>query len=81
MGAAWVGIGMSLFRRLWVRLQLATLGYAFLRWEKRPNWLRPLPIYLVRCRKHGLFEDYPHGWDETFICPKCAQEIFGEWDR
>jgi len=34
-----------------------------------------MPIYLVRCPRHGLFEDYPHGYDRYFECPKCFEEI------
>jgi hypothetical protein len=64
---------------VWQRLQLLLKGYTFLRWEKRPGWSGYLPIYLVKCRRHGLFEDYPHGYREYFICPKCLQEANEEW--
>ena len=33
-----------------------------------------LPLYAVRCKRHGLFKDYPHGWDGYFTCPKCWEE-------
>jgi len=60
---------------LWQKIQLLINGYAFLRWEKQEGWKDYLPIYIVKCKKHGLFEDYPHGFgDGYFICLKCLEE-------
>jgi hypothetical protein len=59
---------------LWQKFQLFVSGSCFLRWEKRQDWKDYLPIYLVKCKRHGLFEDYPHGYGEYFICPKCMKE-------
>jgi hypothetical protein len=56
------------------KIQLLIKGYAFLRYEKRKGWRDYLPIYIVKCNKHGLFEDYPHGYNGYFICPKCREE-------
>ena len=58
----------------WQKLVLKVNGYVFLRWEKREGWSSSLPIYLVKCEKHGYFEDYPHGYGGYFICPCCLQE-------
>jgi len=58
---------------LWQKVQLKLTGCTFLRWEKRKGWTDYLPIYLVKCNKHGLFEDYPHGYKEYFVCPLCWQ--------
>jgi hypothetical protein len=59
---------------LWQKIVLHINGYVFLRYEKRRGWSGALPIFLVKCKKHGLFEDYPHGYKEYFICPVCLQE-------
>ena len=35
------------------------------------------PKQIPRARdypRHGIVEDYPHGWDDHFQCPKCAEE-------
>jgi len=58
------------------RIRLRIIGEIFLRMEKREGWTNPLPIYLVRCPKHGLFETYPQGFDDKLRCPSCLQELF-----
>jgi len=60
---------------IWKRLRLRFLGYVFLRMEKRKGWTGYLPIYIVRCKKHGLYRDYPHGFDGYFSCPKCREVL------
>jgi hypothetical protein len=64
---------------LWQRIALKINGYVFLRYEKREGWTDYLPFYLVKCDKHGYFEDYPHGHHEYFICPKCEEESKEKW--
>jgi len=64
---------------LWQRIVLRINGYVFLRKEEREGWTDYLPIYLVKCDKHGYFEDYPHGHREYFICPKCEEESKEKW--
>lgn len=59
---------------LWQRLRLRLFGCVYLRHERRKGWSGPLPIYLIKCTKHGLFEDYPHGYSGRFDCPKCLKE-------
>ena len=58
----------------WKKLKLRIFGYVYLRQEKRTGWKGYLPIYLVVCRKHGYYEDYPHGYNQRFNCPKCLEE-------
>jgi hypothetical protein len=59
---------------LWQKIQLRINGYVFLRWEKRKEWSDYHPIYLVRCKKHGLYETYPQGYEENILsCPKCLK--------
>jgi hypothetical protein len=56
------------------RLTVYLLGRYFLRDEMREGWKAPLSIYLVKCAKHGYFEDYQHGFDQRFDCPICLSE-------
>jgi len=56
------------------RLALKVQGRALLRYEKRERWVRALPIYVVKCGRHGLYEDYPHGWKKELECPICLRE-------
>lgn len=59
---------------LWQKIQLKIQGYAFHHWEKREGWSDYLPIYVVKCKEHGLFTDYPHGYRQYFLCPECLKE-------
>jgi len=59
---------------LWQKIKLKILGYAYIGHRQKPGWKAPLPFYVVRCEKHGLFEDYPHGRSQYFLCPKCREE-------
>ena len=63
------------------RLALKIRGRALLRYEKRENWVRALPIYVARCDRHGLYEDYPHGWKKELECPECLQERLNKAHR
>jgi hypothetical protein len=56
------------------KLALRLKGRVILRYEQRDGWLRPLPIYASKCRKHGVYEDYAHGWKEELECPACLFE-------
>lgn len=56
------------------RVVLALRGRVRLRHEKRPGWVAPMPVYAARCRRHGLYEDYPKGWSEKLECPQCLAE-------
>jgi len=66
---------------LWQKIVLRISGAVFLRFEKREGWSDYLEIYAVRCPKHGVFEDYPHGYYEEFDCPKCKEEDVEEWKK
>jgi len=57
----------------WQRVKLAIFGYVFLQVEQRKGWASGLPIYVVRCRKHGIFQDYKHGFYRRFRCPDCLK--------
>lgn len=56
------------------RILLWWRGSLYLRHEERPEWSAPIAIYLVKCPRHGFFEDYRHGWGHHFHCPECFRE-------
>lgn len=60
------------------RLSLKIRGRVFLRYEVRDDWIRPLPIYAANCDRHGVYEDYPHGWNEKLECPLCLLKRIGK---
>lgn len=60
---------LSLIRRI----RFLMFGRVYLEHRQRAGWSGPLPFYLVRCSIHGPYEDYPHGWDDYFVCPECLE--------
>ena len=51
-------------------------GSVFIGYEKREGWEIALPIYAVKCPKHGLYSGARHGFhDERPQCPKCLEEF------
>ena len=38
------------------------------------GYSKSTPVYAVKCKKHGLYVDYPHGFDGLFYCNKCWKE-------
>ena len=55
------------------RFYLRVRGFYPIITLKTPEW-GPIAFYLVRCKKHGLFLDYPHGYNGYFMCPRCLEE-------
>ena len=62
---------------LWQRILLRVNSYVFVRYEKRAGWKGYLPIYVFKCKRHGLQESYPHGYDNRLDCLECLEELFG----
>jgi len=61
------------------RFYLRVRGFCPIITLKTPDW-GPICFYIVRCREHGLFVSYPHGYEGYFVCPWCLEE--GErWRR
>ena len=61
---------MNIFQRI----ELYLTGKAYLEHRKLPGWKGSLPFYIFRCPKHGLVEDYQHGYNKYLECPKCLKE-------
>ena len=59
----------------WKKLKLKLFGRTYLCHIEREGWRAPLPIFLFRCEKHGIYAiDYPHGYSQYLLCPKCFEE-------
>ena len=56
------------------RLQLLVSGRVFLCYVQPPGYSGPVPVYVVKCAKHGLYLDNPHGHREYFQCRDCLAE-------
>jgi len=52
-------------------LKLVILGKTYLAHNTKPGWNGELPFYIAKCRQHGYFLDYPHGWSGYLHCPLC----------
>ena len=59
---------------LWQKLQLLVSGCAFLRYGQPKGYSGIVPVYVVKCRRHGLFLDTVHGHSEYFVCDACLAE-------
>ena len=57
------------------KLRLMIGGRVYVGMKKKPHWTKgKLPFYVFRCQKHGLVEDYPHGWEDDLSCPECVKK-------
>jgi len=69
-GDRFVVFQLSIFQRLLLKLR----GKVFLTMFKDDSWELPQPLYVVNCKKHGWFVDYPRGYKRYFLCPACLEE-------
>jgi len=56
------------------RFGLLLTGKVFMGNRKLSGWKDNLPFYAFRCPKHGIVEDYPHGYNDRLDCPECIKE-------
>ena len=56
------------------RLQLLVSGRVFLRFQQPPGYSGPVAVYVVKCKRHGLYLDIPHGFTGYFQCRDCLAE-------
>ena len=53
------------------KVKLLFTGRVYRGHRKRKGWTGSLPFYVAKCRTHGYFEDYPHGYSDYLSCPEC----------
>ena len=63
----------------WQKFLLKINGSVFIGHEHHRGWSEPNAIYVVRCRKHGLYSGTRHGWyDQPPQCPDCMKELMAK---
>ena len=55
------------------QLSLRLFGRAKLREAMKHSWSGKLWFYVVKCKLHGYYIDYAHGYREYFMCPECEK--------
>lgn len=60
-----IGLGV------WSWIKYYLFGRAFYAYVINPG-VGLMPFYALRCRRHGLYLDYPQGNRESFWCPECS---------
>ena len=55
-------------------MKLASFLTGYMEHRKYPRWKGFLPFYRKKCKIHGVYVDYLHGYKEYFQCPKCGDE-------
>lgn len=53
------------------RLILRFWGPVRIRTQTHSGWTGSLPRYLVYCRRHGVGENHPQGYENRINCPNC----------
>jgi len=62
---------MSPWKKLWLKIfGEVNTGFTI----SKPGWPSPQPLYAFKCKKHGIVQDYRHGYNEHLRCPKCLEE-------
>ena len=64
-------IDMTFLRRLKVQL----FGKVYLFNFQFSGYPKAVLLYAVNCKKHGIFLDTPHSFDEHFCCRACLAEL------
>ena len=56
------------------RLRIAVFGSVLISY-KDITGRGAVPVYVVKCSRHGLYLDFPHGYSEHFCCRACLAEL------
>jgi hypothetical protein len=57
------------------KLKLKLNGYVFIGRYQAVGHSAAKDVYVVHCPRHGLFLDNPHGFESTFSCDRCIDEM------
>ncbi len=75
MGVKIRGVELWELMSAWKLLWLLIFGKVNTGWKVKPpegrSWL---PLYALKCDKHGIVQDTPHGVAKRLSCPKCLEE-------
>ena len=55
------------------RIKLRLNGMVYVGDHREVGWKRSIPVYVFRCRKHGLQQSYPVGFAQRLLCPECLK--------
>jgi hypothetical protein len=62
-------------------LRVQVFGNTFLSYFKPAGYSSAVPVYLVKCSRHGLYLDTPHGNAKYFQCHDCLVEAKAEVEK
>jgi len=55
-----------------LQLMILTMrGSVLVDWVCFEGWKGKLPLYVIKCDKHGYQLSYPNGYRRALLCPKC----------
>ena len=55
------------------RLELTLRGFTFSHKQVLREGAAPTPFYIAKCRIHGYYVDYPHGFEGKLRCLLCME--------
>ncbi len=57
------------------RLVLQVRKCVFVEYRTPEGYSGSVPVYVVKCRRHGYYLDTPHGFNGYFSCRDCLAEL------
>lgn len=55
-------------------LVLVVTGSIMIGKVRLEGWREKMPVYIIKCPKHGYQITYPQGYMSNLACPKCVSE-------
>jgi len=69
------GINMDKRLRLLEKLKIQLQGHILVGKEQNEGWKSPVPVYMFKCKKHGIVKSTAKGYSKRLECPQCLEEI------
>jgi hypothetical protein len=63
------------------RLRIQVFGNSFLNYIKPAGYSSAVPIFAVKCSRHDIYLDTPHGNSKYFQCHDCLVEVKTEAEK
>ena len=57
-------------------IRLTILGITSTNKRTNPGWEGEIMYYAFKCPRHGVVEDYPHGFNHRLRCPICQKNLY-----